>query len=200
MKLPTDSSLAAQAAVTTTPVRNIAIESMLESAMVLNWGDLMESSDEGLLHMEYRTGPEHFIQYLKVWSSASRGHWRLLCEYWTSDLWSHAVGLSFNNGHSTASFALMLEFVMQHQDAFLKVVQPGHDGIVQVYPPSEKEDVTAKRYMNQALQLIQGGDVADSRQDLQFRLEMLSAQTIQQSKAREAATDEGMPNGAEAHV
>jgi hypothetical protein len=45
--------------------------------MVLNWTDLMESSDEGLLHMEYHTGPERSIQYLKVWSSASRGYWKL---------------------------------------------------------------------------------------------------------------------------
>ena len=165
MKQSKDNSPAMlETAVTTAPINNIGIESVLESAMVLNWGDLMESSDEGLLHMEYRTGPEHFIQYLKLWSSASRGHWRLLCEYWTSDLWSHAVGLS-NNVYSTASFTRMLEFVMQHQDAFLKVVQPGHDGIVQVYPPSEKENLTAKRYMSQALQLIEG----------------------------EAATDEGMP-------
>jgi hypothetical protein len=135
-------------------ITNIAIESMLESTMVLNWTDLMQSSDEGLLHMEYHTGPERFIEYVKLLSSATRGYWSVICEYWTSDPRSYVVGLSCGDGHSTTRFAGMLKFVMEHQDAFGKIARPGHDGIVQVYPPSEKENAAAKHYMSEAVRIV----------------------------------------------
>jgi hypothetical protein len=82
-----------------------------------------------------------------------------VCEYWASDnRWAHAIGLSFENGRSIAPFASLLEFVMQHQDAFLRVINPGHDGIVQVYPPSDKESSAAKQYMRDGLRLVADHD------------------------------------------
>src|SRR5437762_4794682 len=96
---------------------NIEIRSILESVMVLGWPDVMNEYPLGLLHVEYRTGPDHCIQYLTVSSSGIRGYWRLVCEYWTLARWSHAVGLTFGKGYSSATLAEMLEFVMVHQDA-----------------------------------------------------------------------------------
>jgi hypothetical protein len=51
------------------PTTNIEITSILESAMVLSWPDLMKEYPSGLLHVEYRTGPDDFIEYLMVFSS-----------------------------------------------------------------------------------------------------------------------------------
>ena len=180
------------------PVRtNIGIRSILESVMILSWPELMKDYPSGLLHVEYRTGLDDSIEYLTVLSSGIRGYWQLVCEYWTSNLWSHERGLSFGNGRSSALATQMLEFVMDHQDAFLRRPTPTHDVLLQVNPPTEQETTAAKECMRQAVRSIDDHSRFNAaynsrRERFERGLELLHAKSNEDRTAEEAATNEGM--------
>ncbi len=98
---------------------NQSLEQILESAIVVSWADLMRGTEAGLIHIEYGFAPGGTLDYLKVWSSITRGHWLLACEYWMSPSTFHSTGISFDNGYQSEGLAHILGFVMQHQDAFV---------------------------------------------------------------------------------
>jgi hypothetical protein len=126
------------------PVKVIRLDRTLECAVVLSWDELMPDSTSGLIHIEYRTGPDSSLDYLKVWSSTITGHWNLVCEYWIRPLWSHAIGLSFGKGYNSADFAHILELVVRHESAFSKL--PDRDGLIQIYSPTSDERMEAERW------------------------------------------------------
>ena len=176
---------------------NIGIRSILESVMILSWPDIMKEYPSGLLHVEYRTGPDDFIEYLTVLSSGVRGYWQLVCEYWTSALWSHERGLSFGDGRSSAAMTEMLEFVMDHQNAFLRRSTPTHDLLLQVNPPTEQETTAAKECMREAIERIDehtriNAAYNSRRERFEAGLELLHARSKEDTTAEEAATNEGM--------
>jgi hypothetical protein len=188
---------AAQIAGSSPASTNIEISSILEAVMVLGWPEVMKEYPSGLLHVQYRTGSDDFIEYLKVFSSGVRGYWQLVCEYWVSALWSHEVGLSFGNGRSSAVVTEMLEFVMDHQSAFLRRSTPTHDLLLQVYPPTEQETTAAKECMRQAVQSIDDHTRINAaynsrRERFERGLELLHAKASEDTTAEEAATNEGM--------
>jgi hypothetical protein len=176
---------------------NIEISSILESVMVLGWADLMKENPSGLLHVEYWTGPDYFIEHLMVLSSGVRGYWQLVCEYWDSALWSHEPGLSFGNGRSSALVTEMLEFVMDHQDAFLRRFTATHAVLLQVNPPTDQETMAAKECMRLAVQSIDDHTKINAaynsrRERFERGLALLHARLTQETTAEEAATNEGM--------
>jgi hypothetical protein len=135
------------------PMKRVQIGRVLESAVVLSWKDLLHSSKEGLVHVEYGTAPEPSLQYLKIWLSTNRGTWDLICEYWMSPGSSRvpAVGLTFSNGYYSADLAQMLERMMQHQDGFPNLLS-GESGVnlIQVQSPTEDDRLKASNCMSEA--------------------------------------------------
>jgi hypothetical protein len=94
------------------------LERILECPIVVSWADLMRDAQTGLIHIEYGFAPTGTLDYLKVWSSITRGHWLLACEYWMSPSTFHGTGVRFENGYKSEGLARILEFVMQHENAF----------------------------------------------------------------------------------
>jgi hypothetical protein len=133
---------------TTTPqlqgVQTIQLDRTLECAVVLSWDELMPSATSGLIHIEYRTGSDGLIDYLKIWSSTIRGYWQLVCECWMRPLWSHVIGMSFGKDYYSVDLAHMLELVMQHENDFSQI--PDRDGLIQVSPPTPEERLAAERW------------------------------------------------------
>ncbi len=101
------------AQVTTSEIRDT-----LESAIVVSWKDLLQSSLTGVAHVEYGTAPEPSLQYVKVWLSTARGNWDLVCEYWMSagERRTPAIGLTFSNGFYSECLARLLQDVLQPRD------------------------------------------------------------------------------------
>src|ERR1017187_7884378 len=97
------------------PNGNPDLERTLESAIVVSRADLVHGDQIGLIHIEYGFAPSGTLNYLKVWSSLTRGHWLLACEYWMSASTFHGTGVRFDNGYESEALAQILEFVMQHQ-------------------------------------------------------------------------------------
>src|SRR5947199_8760938 len=96
-----------------------SLERILESAIVVSWADLMCGIQTGLIHIEYGFAAGGTLDYLKVWSSVSRGHWLLACEYWMSASTFHGTGVHFDNGYQSQGLAHILEFIMERQNSFV---------------------------------------------------------------------------------
>lgn len=68
------------------PNANQSLERILESTVVVSSADLMPGAQTGLIHIEYGFAAGGTLDYLKVWSSITRGQWLLAWEYWMSAL------------------------------------------------------------------------------------------------------------------
>jgi hypothetical protein len=58
------------------------------------------------------------LDYLKLWSSVSRGPWLPAVEYWASPSKSGSRGVHFENGCESEALQHILDSVMQHQTEF----------------------------------------------------------------------------------
>ena len=83
------------------PDANNSLERTLESAIIVSWKELMYGGQTGLIHIEYGFASTGTLEYLKVWSSITRGHWLLACECWMSANMSHRIGVRFENGYQS---------------------------------------------------------------------------------------------------
>src|SRR5438270_7098318 len=107
-----------------------SLERILESAIVVSWADLMRGAQTGLIHIEYGFAAGGTLDYLQVWSSVTRGHWLLACGYWMSASRFHGTGVHFDNKYQSEGLAHILEFVMQHQTAFVLPPDRGRLGLL----------------------------------------------------------------------
>lgn len=135
------------------------LEQILESAVVVSWADLTRGTSAGLIHIEYGFAAGGTLDYLKVWSSLTRGHWLLACEYWMSANTFHAAGLGFNNGYASGGLAHILDSVMQHQNSFVLPPNLGRQGLLQIPTPTQAESVAAAVLVNETVHRL-GSPVA----------------------------------------
>jgi len=128
-----------------------SLERVLESAVVVSWADLMRGAQAGLVHIEYGFAAGGTLDYLRFWSSISRGHWLLAVEYWASPSKSHSTGVHFENGYESDALKHILNSVMQHQSKFLLPVNLGRQGLFQIAAPTQQESVLASVLVNETL-------------------------------------------------
>ena len=115
----------------------------MESAVVARWSDLMRGAQDGVIHVEYGFASGGGLDYVRIWSSITRGHWLLACSYWMSPTPTHGAGTLFDNGYQSADLAQTLELVMQHQSAFAIPVNHGWTRFLQVTTPTADETKAA---------------------------------------------------------
>ena len=133
---------------------NQSLERILESAIVVSWADLMPGTQTGLIHIEYGFAAGGTLDYLKFWSSMTRGQWLLACEYWMSASTFHSAGVHFHNGYQSEGLAHILESVMQHQAAFSLPADLGRQGLLQIPTPTQEEIVVAAASVSEALDRV----------------------------------------------
>jgi hypothetical protein len=129
---------------------NQGLEQVLESAVVVSWADLMPGAQTGLIHIEYGFAPGGTLDYLKLWSSITPGHWLLACEYWMMTSTFHNRGVHFDNGYQSEGLAYILESLMQHQDRFSLPTDFGRQGLLQIPTPTEEESTAAAAAVSEA--------------------------------------------------
>jgi len=134
-----------------TPNGNPSLEQILESAIIVSWADLMRDAQTGLIHIEYGFAPTGTLDYLKIWSSLTRGHWLLACEYWVSETTFHGTGVRFDNGYESEGLAHILEFVMRHQSEFALPTNLGRQGLLQISTPTQEESAAAGELVRESL-------------------------------------------------
>jgi len=129
---------------------NQSLERTLESAVIVSWVDLIHEAQTGLIHIEYGFAPAGTLDYLKIWSSLSRGHWLLACEYWMSETALHGAGVRFDNGYASEGLSNILERVMQHQTFFVLPENMGRQGLLQIPTPTEEDRSAAGDWIRDA--------------------------------------------------
>jgi hypothetical protein len=127
------------------------IDHILECGVTLNWKDLTQPDGATSIQVEYRTSSHHSLDYLKLWSSTKRGYWHLISEYWMHSSTGHESGAIFSGGNYSAGLALMLDAIMQHQEAFLPPSSDFLDGLVQIKEPNETDLEAARAEMSRAM-------------------------------------------------
>jgi len=136
------------------PSEKQSLDRILESAIVVSWADLMHGAQTGLIHIEYGFAAGGTLDYLKFWSSLTRGHWLLACEYWMSASTFHGTGVRFDNGYQSEGLARILESVMQHQTEFSLPTDLSRQGLLQIPTPTEEESATAAVLVSEALDRV----------------------------------------------
>ena len=119
------------------------LEQILESAVVIFWADLTRGTSADLIHIEYGFATRGTLDYVKVWSSLTRGHWLLACEYWMSANNFHSAGIGFENGYRSEGLAHILDVAMQHQNSFVLPPNLGRQGLLQISTPTAEESAAA---------------------------------------------------------
>lgn len=135
------------------PDQNESLERTLESAIVASWKDLTHDAPNGLIHLEYGVAAGGTLDYLKVWSSPTRGHWLLACDYWMSANTFHDAGVHFDNGYESKGLADTLEFVMQHQSYFILPKSRDRQGLLQISTPTLEDRTAAVTLIDRAFHL-----------------------------------------------
>lgn len=131
-----------------------SLERTLESAVIVSWADLIHEAQTGLIHIEYGFAPTGTLDYLKIWSSLTRGHWLLACEYWMSESTFHGAGVRFDNGYESEGLSNILERVMQHQTSFVLPENMGRQGLLQIPTPTEEDRSAAGDWIRDAFDRI----------------------------------------------
>jgi hypothetical protein len=126
------------------------LERILESAVVVSWADLTRGTPTSLIQIEYGFTVGGTLDYLKLWSSLTRGHWLLACQYWMSANTFHDAGIGFENGYKSEGLAHILEFTMQHQNSFVLPPNLGRQGLLQISTPTAEEMAAAEALVNEA--------------------------------------------------
>jgi hypothetical protein len=133
---------------------NQTLEQILESAIVASWQDLTNGAQPGLIHVEYNFTAGGTLDDLRIWSSITRGHWLLICEYGMSASKSHSGGVRFDNGYHSEGLAHTLEFVMQRQNSFALPPNLGRPGLLQIPRPTEAEIGAAQTSVREAFEHV----------------------------------------------
>jgi len=124
----------------------MSLDHILESAVVINWSDLVRGAIPGLVHVEYHVGEGRLIDDVRIWSSTARGYWSLVC-HCSIDL-NLSCTLHFRNGYQDGDFGNLLSAIMKRQGEFLhkRVANVSH--LLQVGPPSVDVLASAKTSIN----------------------------------------------------
>ena len=131
-----------------------AIERLIACAVTLSWEDLATSFIPLAMQVEYQKRPNCELEHLKLWSSTARGHWNLVCEYWTHPTATHSQGVTFTDTYSSAGLTRMLDVIMQNQQSFAVTHSDFADGLVQIAPPDQTQSIAAKHLMVETLERI----------------------------------------------
>ena len=132
------------------PKENQKLEQLLEAAVVVSWADLMHGAETGLIHIEYGFAQAGTLDYLKLWSSLTRGHWLLAGEYWMSASDYHNAGTHLETGYQSEGLSNILEFLMQNQNAFVLPKDLDRKGLLQVGTPTEDQSKAASQFLSDA--------------------------------------------------
>ena len=124
------------------PAHDVRLDHVLESAVVLNWKDLVQGQAAGLVQVEYHVGGDGSVDCLKMWSSTPRGYSSLICNYSVNPGWSG--GPSFSNGFHSRDLGRSLESIMLNQNLFQVASEPNSNVVIQVGPPTPEQVESAK--------------------------------------------------------
>jgi hypothetical protein len=131
------------------PATTLNLRRMLESAVILNWKDVMGDTSGGLIDVEYKVASDGSLEYLRLWMCSPRGLCDLICQYSLFWKWSNAREVSFGTRYRVQSLADCLDYIIQHEALYSTKHEPAKL-LLQVRAPSETQQKLAKEYVSTA--------------------------------------------------
>src|SRR5271157_1801159 len=131
----------------------LPLNTILESAVVLNWAAFGQSPDGGMVRVEYHVGADLSVEYLKIWSATSRGYLSLVCDYAVAVHRPNGAGARFVNGFHSRDLGRFLDSILMNQNLFSHDCRANCNTVLQLRPPSEEQLAQAKERVNDALSL-----------------------------------------------
>lgn len=131
----------------------LQLNAILESAVFLNWPAFGQAAEGGMVQVEYHVGPEHSIEYLKIWSANTRGYLSLVCDYAVAVHRPNGAGARFSNGFHSRDLGRFLDSILMNQNLFSLGCRANCNVVIQVRPPSEEQTALAKQRVSEALSL-----------------------------------------------
>jgi hypothetical protein len=127
------------------------LDAVLNSAVVLNWEALTQSSP-GRIRVEYHIGADGGLEYLKMWNTA-REYWSLICEFSAHLGWSD--GPRFCNGYHSRPLSRLLQSIMMNQGLCTQTRGPNSNGMLEVGPPTAEEVEAARMHVTETFQPLE---------------------------------------------
>src|SRR5271166_5774891 len=124
------------------PAHDVKLDHVLESAVLLNWNDLLQGQSAGFVQIEYHVGADRSVDCLKMWRSTPRGYSSLICNYSVNPGWSS--GPCFSNGFHSRDLGRLLESIMLNQNFFELGSEPNSNVVIQVSRPTSEQVESAK--------------------------------------------------------
>ena len=133
---------------------------ILECAVCVNWKDFAGTSSPTAMRFQYRIGPYQLLKHLKLWLSTSRGHWKLVCEYWMEADTKHPSGITFSRNYSSAGLTCMLDAITHHPGEFALDRGDMLDRLVQIPCPDDTQLAAARHQLTRVLErmTVQNGN------------------------------------------
>jgi hypothetical protein len=127
-----------------------SLDHLLNSAVILNWDALTQSSTPGSVRVEYHIGVDGTLEHLKMWNT-SREYWSLICEFSVHIGWSD--GLRFCNGYHSRSLSRLLQSIVMNQGICTHTCSPNTNGILEVGTPTTEEVEAARLQVTQTFEV-----------------------------------------------
>ena len=127
-----------------------SLDQLLNSAVVLNWDALTQSSAPGRVRVEYHIGVHGALEYLRMWNT-TREYWSLICEFSAHLGWSD--GLRFCNGYHSRSLSRILQSIMMNQGLCTHTRSPSSNGTLEVGPPTTEEVEAARLQVTETFEV-----------------------------------------------
>ncbi len=127
----------------------IALEDILGSAVVLHWDVLACQSKAAMVRVEYHTGVDGAVEFLKLWSRAGE-YWSLVCDYSPRMAW--ADGPRFSNGYHSRPLGRLLQSIMMNQNLFRHGSRPNSNATLEIGIPTAEDTSSATQRVNEAFQ------------------------------------------------
>jgi hypothetical protein len=124
----------------------VALNQVLESAVVMNWNSLVAGAPEGLVKVEYHVGRDGALEDLRLWA-LTREYWTLICEYSLRAGW--ADGPRFLNGFHSRPLSRLLQSIMLNQVLFQNQCVPNTNGTIEVRTPTPEDTMNATMRVNE---------------------------------------------------
>ena len=131
----------------------LPLNSILESAVILNWAAFGQPAEGGMVQVEYHVGAELTVEYLKIWSANTRGYLSLACDYVVAVHRPNGAGARFANGFHSRDLGRFLDSIMMNQNLFSHGCRANGNMLIRVKPPTEEQTEQAKQRVREALSL-----------------------------------------------
>lgn len=114
----------------------VPLNRILNSAVIVHWNTLGLGSAVGGVRIEYHTGTEGSVEFLKLWACRSE-YWSLICDCSPHAGWSD--GPRFANGYHSHQLGRLLQSILMNQSLFGPDCGPNANGTLQIGIPSVQD-------------------------------------------------------------